>query len=205
MSKLTINNFVIGICKKSHIQFSSRRLILIIFTIAFTTSLAQKKEESKINTKINKDYNSSRKAFKGKLNSEEYIEIRNLILNELNIEIPKKNAILINYYQYGNNCYEYKLDEKDALIVIQNCFRISSKLSKENNTSDFFVYSSEALKKERIETFDNFILDSGFFDKNIFTLKENCRAFFILKPNGEFMKYYGSDYFSEVKSFLEKK
>ncbi|BCY28597.1 hypothetical protein [Flavobacterium okayamense] len=205
MFKLTINSFVVGICKKSYIKLSYRRILLIIFTITFSSSFAQNKEKSKINTKINKDYNSSRKAFKGKLNSEEYKEIRNLILKELKVEIPEKNAILINYYQYGNNCYEYKLDEKDALTVIQNCFRISSRLSKENNTSDFFVYSSEALKKERIETFNNFILDSGFFDKNIFTLKENCRAFFILKSDGEFLKYYGSDYFSEVKNFLEKK
>lgn len=78
-------------------------------------------------------------------------------------------------------------------------------MSKEHNASDFFVYSESVLNKERIENRKNFILDSGFFAKNIFTLQENCRAFFILKPNGEFMKYYGSDYYSEVEKFLKEK
>ena len=34
---------------------------------------------------------------------------------------------------------------------------------------------------------------------------ENCRGFFIIKPNENFMKYYGGDYYSEVKKILENK
>lgn len=177
-------------------------LILIFF---FYSCSVQNKAKEKINTKINKDYISSRKAFYGKLNEVEYKEIRETIINELNTEIPNKNAILINYYQKANNCYEYGLGEKSAESVIDNSINISARMSKNYDTTDFFMYSSDCLDKERVENRKNFILDSGFFYNNIFTLKENCRAFFILKPNGEFMKYYGSDYFSEVGKFLEVK
>ena len=177
-------------------------LILIFF---FYSCSVQNKAEEKINTKINKDYISSRKAFYGKLNEVEYREIRETIINELNTQIPNKNAILINYYQKGNNCYEYGLGEKSGKSVIDNSINISARMSKDYDTTDFFMYSSDCLDKERVENRKNFILDSGFFYNNIFTLKENCRAFFILKPNGEFMKYYGSDYFSEVRKFLEVK
>ncbi|WP_293302591.1 hypothetical protein [Pedobacter sp. UBA4863] len=181
------------------------KLVLLAFMMVFTSCYAQNTKEPKINTKFNKEYASSRKSFVGKLNNVEYKELRNRLLNVLRAEIPDNNAILINYYQKGSNCYEYGLGKKDALTVIENCIRISSQISRENNTTDFFLYSDKTPNKERIENRNNFILDSGFFEENIFTLKENCRAFFILKTNGEFMKYYGSDYYSEVKKFLEKK
>ncbi|MFV0211951.1 hypothetical protein OBK22_09140 [Empedobacter falsenii] len=180
------------------------KLYLIISIINCTFGFAQNSIGSKINTKINNDFISSIKSFVGKLNPEEYKETRKEILKELKVEIPEEKAILIHFYQYGVNCYEYGLKERNALGVIQNTIKISSKISKENNTIDFFIYTSNALHKERIQGKNIFILDSGFFEKNIFTLKENCRAFFILKTNGEFMKYYGSDYFTEVSNFLKK-
>ena len=158
-----------------------------------------------INTKINKEYIASRKTFVGKLNLDEYTKIREVLINELKTEIPINNSILINFYQFGSNCFEYGFTKKDAIIVIDNSIRISSRMSKDHNASDFFVYSENVLNKERVENRKNFILDSGFFADNIFTLQENCSAFFILKPNGEFLKYYGSDYYSEVEKFLKKK
>ncbi len=49
-----------------------------------------------------------------------------------------------------------------------------------------------------------FILDSGFFYENVFTEHQNCEAFLIIKPNGDFHKFYGEDYYTEVENFLEK-
>ena len=109
-------------------------LYFTVSTLLFTSCSAQNSRVSKINTKINKEFISSRKSFIGKLNSEEYKEIRKEILKVLKAEIPENNAILINYYQYGTNCYEYGLKEKDALSVIENSKSISSRISKENNT-----------------------------------------------------------------------
>ena len=177
---------------------------LIFSLISFSFS-AQQKVIGKVNTKINNEYNASRKSFVGKLNLDEYKKIRELITSELKTEIPSNHSILINFYQFGSNCFEYGFTKKDAIIVIDNSIRISSRMSKEHNASDFFVYSENVLNKERVENRKNFILDSGFFADNIFTLQENCSAFFILKPNGEFLKYYGSDYYSEVEKFLKKK
>ncbi|RST28059.1 hypothetical protein [Chryseobacterium lacus] len=178
------------------------KIYFLCFFLTLFSCSAQKNKTKKINTKVNKEYIASRKTFVGKLNPEEFKQIRDLINKELKTEVPNNKSILINYYQLGTNCLEYGLNVKDANTVIENCIRISSRISKEQNAIDFFVYSENALRKERIENRKNFILDSGFFAKNIFTLQENCRAFFILKPNGDFMKYYGSDYYSEVENFL---
>lgn len=179
-------------------------LIIIFFLSSCSTQKkADDKINSKINTKINKDYIASRKTFYGKLNEVEYKEIRKTIIAELKTVIPDKNSILINYHQYGHNCYEYGLKENSAKTEIDNSISISARLSKNYNATDFFIYSTDYPNKKNVENSKIFILDSGFFNNYIFTLKDNCSAFFILKPNGEFMKYYGSDYYSEVSKFLE--
>ena len=181
------------------------KFYILIFSLILFSCSSQKNKIGKINTKINKESVASTKTFVGKLNLEEYKKIRELISNELKTEIPIDNSILVNFYQFGSNCFEYGFTKKDAIIVIDNSIRISSRMSNEHNASDFFVYSENALNKKRVENRKEFILDAGFFAKNIFTLQENCSAFFILKPNGEFLKYYGPDYYSEVEKFLKEK
>lgn len=180
--------------------------LLIIMPFLFSCSVQNKTIKNKnINTNINDQYRASVKAFHGKLNEIEYKEVRELILSELKTKVPENKAILINFYQNGNNCHEYGLSESDSKMVIKNSNRISNRVSNENNAKDFFVFTADCLHKDKIENVEGFILDSGFFTTNFFTLKENCRAFFILKPNGEFLKYYGSDYFSQVQYFLQIK
>lgn len=180
--------------------------LLILMPFLFSCSVQNQKIKNKtINTKINEEYRASIKAFHGKLNEVEYKEVRELILTELKTKVPEKKAILINFYQNGNNCHEYGLSERDSRAVIKNSITISESMSNENNAEDFFVFTADCLHKDKLENVEGFILDSGFFTTNFFTLKENCRAFFILKPNGEFLKYYGSDYYSEVQYFLQIK
>jgi hypothetical protein len=55
---------------------------------------------------------------------------------------------------------------------------------------------------DRVAMKNNFIMDSGFFSNNIFTEREMCSAFIIIKPNGKFFKYYGEDYNTKIKDFL---
>ncbi|KUJ55577.1 hypothetical protein [Chryseobacterium aquaticum] len=166
---------------------------------------AQAEKKQKINTKFNSDYFKSRKKFYGKLTPEQLKNIRFLIGDELKIELDENKSILINYHQYGENCYVYKLNNKDAEKVIDNTINISSRISEKNNTEDFFIYSDDAFNVERYEKRNNFVKDSGFFSQTVFTLKENCTAFFILKPNGEFLKQYGFDYFTDVENFLKSR
>ena len=171
----------------------------------FSNCIAQKRKVGKINTKINEEYAKSSKEFYGKLDSVQNKEIRGIMAIELNTDITENKAILINYYQYGNNCFEYGFNKKEANNVLENGLKISARMSKENNTVDFFVYSEDALNKKSFINNKLFKLDNGFFSQNIFTLKENCSAFFILKPDGNFMKYYGFDYYSIVEEFLKRK
>jgi hypothetical protein len=180
------------------------KLLLLLFLITNLIA-AQKANGVKINTVANSEYEKSRKVFKGKILEENFIQIRELIAKELKTEIPKDKTILINYFQFGKNCIDYGFpnEEKDFEDTIKNCIRLSKDICQKNNAIDFFVYSKNALLKNALEKQENFILDSGFFAKNIFTLQENCKAFLILKPNGDFIKYYGEDYYSEVEKYLK--
>ena len=90
-------------------------------------------------------------------------------------------------------------------IVTDNGLRISNEISAKNNAIDFFVFIKDSYNNAILSTREQFILDKGFFHNKVFTLHENCKDFFILKPDGEFMKYYGEDYYTEVECFLSRK
>jgi hypothetical protein len=124
---------------------------------------------------------------------------------ELNTKIPEGKSILINYRQKARNCISLSLNNNDFLKFTNRRIKISSRISADNNTSDYFVFKKNAFYINLYKEKQNFKLDSGFFYNNIFTLHETCDAFFIIKPNGDFLKYYGGDYFSKVKTFLEEK
>ena len=126
-------------------------IILFFLSSCSTQKKTDDKISSKINTKINKDYIASRKTFYGKLNEVEYKEIRKTIIAELKAVIPDKNSILINYHQHGNNCHEYGLEENSAKTQIDNIFRISARMSKNYNATDFFIYSTDYPIKKNVK------------------------------------------------------
>ncbi|NGY35915.1 hypothetical protein FQU23_000115 [Flavobacterium sp. XN-5] len=156
-----------------------------------------------LNSVLNKQYIESRKSFKGKLNPQQFQEIRSLIIKELNAEIPADKSILINYSQRAPNCLSLNINNI-SFSGFDRSIEISKRISKKYNTIDFFVFSEDVVNKEIYEEQKDFIKDSGFFYDNVFTLHENCEAFFILKSNGDFMKYYGEDYYSKVEYFLRR-
>lgn len=181
------------------------KFFILFFVCNFSFSaFAQQDSKTNGNTKLNQQQLKSRKSFVGKLNTKEYKELRNHLLNTLQIDAPEETTLVVHFFQKGINCLEYGLHEETGIHIINNVITISDRMSMQYNAKDFFVYTSDALNKNRFEEHEKFILDSGFFNNEIFTLKENCRAFFILKPDGSYMKYYGSDYFSEVEMFLKK-
>lgn len=157
-----------------------------------------------VNTKANTEYKKSIKVFSGKLNTSEYNELKNIIEKELNVKIPPGKSILINFNQKAPNCISLGLSNKDVSTVTDNRVWISSGISSNNNAADFYVFTDDSFHKDIYQARLNFKLDSGFFYNNVFTLHENCTAIFVIKPNGDFLKYYGEDSFSEVKYFLEK-
>ena len=157
-----------------------------------------------VNTKLNPELIQSRKSFSGKVNNYQYNELKKKLEKELNTKIPERKIILINYRQKARNCISLRLSSSDFSKFTNRIVQISSRISADNNTSDYFVYEGNAFYKNLYREKQNFKLDSGFFYNNIFTLHETCDAFIIIKPNGDFLKYYGGDYFSIVQTFLEK-
>lgn len=157
-----------------------------------------------INKELNSKYKASRKKISGKLTPSEYTEMKTLLEKELGVPISGKQSILINYDQKAPNCILLASSESSIVHVLKNRARISYEMSQKYNATDFFVYESNSYFADLYASDSFFKVDSGFFFNNIFTLHENCQAFYILKPNGDFLKYYGEDYYSEVKEFLEK-
>lgn len=180
------------------------KLLTTATLLLFAICNAQKNTDLKINTKVNKEFLETQQSLFGKLDSEDAKIIRAMITKELDAAIPDDRSIFINYFQYGTHCYEYGLSKKDSNSTVDRQIKISSSVTKDYNVADFFVYTNQYPKKENFEKRKNFILDSGFFQKTIFTIQDHCSAFFILKPNGDFIKHYGPDYHSQVLEFLKK-
>lgn len=178
---------------------------VVIVLIASCTSKKINSTAASVNTKLNNDYIASTKSFQGKLNPEQYIEIKTALEIELKTEIKQGKSILINYVQNAPNCIFAGYSKKSMSKVTDNELKISNEISAKNNAIDFFVFTKDSYNNALLSTRANFILDSGFFYTKVFTLHENCEAFFILKPNGEFMKYYGEDYYTQVENFMKIK
>lgn len=179
-----------------------RKTILVLFLCLYCLSSC-KTGAQRVNSRLNNEYLASIKTFKGNLNSTDLREVRARLETALNTKLYPDKAIVINYVQSARNCFEMQFPKQTRTQIMNNSVRISSKLSLEGNAQDFFVYNSDATDVDLLSKRDKFILDSGFFHKEIFTLHENCRAFFIIKPNGDFIKHYGSDYYTHVKNFLQ--
>lgn len=191
--------------RKLDLMKSQKNLFYLLLALLIFSCGSQKNTtpESPFNTELNEEYWESVKVFRGTLSSEEYPEIRKMIELELGETIPKDKAILINFEQHGRNCRQLALPVESMQRVIQRVTELSDRISSENNTVDYFIYTENVPRKKLYQQNENFRPDTGFFSKNIFTLHENCSGFFILKTNGEFMKYYGNDYFTHVKNFLQ--
>ncbi|WP_394907490.1 hypothetical protein [uncultured Mesonia sp.] len=178
-------------------------LVFIILLISCGTNKGI--TNTKVNTYPNSKYKKSRTAYAGTLNKNEYDELIKRLEIELKTTIPNDKSILINYNQKAPNCTNVRYSEKDNKQVTNNRIRISSRMSSNYNAVDFFVYAKDSFNKKIYEQMTEFIMDSGFFYENVFTEHQNCAGFLIIKPNGEFYKQYGEDYYSEVKAFFEKK
>lgn len=139
----------------------------------------------KINTRLNSEYRNSKKSMIGHLDKDEYSAMKQRLESELNTEIPEGKSILINFNQKAPNCLKERFGNIE--MNIHSGVEMSHRISSENNTLDFFVFTDDSFKKSFYSSTPTYQLDSGFFYNTIFTLHENCEAFFILKPN-DFMK-----------------
>lgn len=159
----------------------------------------------KVNTNpLNKKYRESRKSIYGKLKLDEYKHLKSELEKELNTKIPEGKSIFISFEQAASNCSLVK----DGKAYLQGFHYLhtsfAGKMSNENNTVDFYLYDANSFLKSYTEKNIKYRLDSGYFATKIFTLKENCEAFFILKPNGKFLISYGSDNLTKASELLKE-
>ncbi|MFD2824507.1 hypothetical protein ACFS5M_12565 [Lacinutrix iliipiscaria] len=178
-------------------------LISLSWSCKSPESISNYKPSSNINTEFNTAYFQSSGSVYGTLDKAVYDQIKTAIELELSTTIPESKSILINFRQDGRNCFSMKNNGKSYLNNLKGNSKTSSRISSQNNAVDFFIFSKKSYFNDVIKMEENFFIDSGFFYQNIFTEHENCSAFLVIKPNGKFMKYYGVDYFTKAKNFLE--
>lgn len=158
-----------------------------------------------VNTKDNRVYVNSIKAFEGTLPLDQYKKMRSSLQRELDASFSEDLNILVHYEQRGSNCLKYDGYEKALPWAIKTLASGNKKLFRKFNTVENFVYNANSFFHKELKEVAVFRLDSGYFKENIFKLNENCSAFFLLKTNGEFIIYYGEDYMGEVLNFLKRK
>tara|TARA_R110002012_G_scaffold262473_2_gene444756 strand:+ start:483 stop:1064 length:582 start_codon:yes stop_codon:yes gene_type:complete len=180
-------------------------LILTSLTILYSCSNILNINGLEVNKELNKSYRESNESILGIFTNKEYEEIKSSIQKSLNAVIPDGKSIIIHYEQAGENCLLADSDSTSISIVADNGKRISNRMSKSYNAVDFFIYTEDSFFKNIYESKYYYQQDQGFFKNYIFTKQKNCSGFFILKPDGEFMIYYGEDYFTEVENFFNSK
>lgn len=178
------------------------------FTLTMILLSCNKNMVSSYNEQSNKNsyskYEEVRETYDGKYSKSEYDELVKKLETELNVTIPAEKSIIINFDQNAPSCFIAKYSRNSNKIMTNNRIKISSKTASTFNAVDFFVYTKDAHNSKIYEKLPEFKVDSGFFYENIFTEHLNCEAFIVIKPNGEFLKYYGGDYSTEVVNFLKK-
>lgn len=191
-----------------HKYVKKHMLILIVIPMIScgTTKITDLKTStySGVHTTLNEASINSRKAFSGTLDHSHYIELKSMIEKELDTKIPAGKSILINFHQKATNCIPLSLSSLDYVKYTNRGIQNSLRIGKNYPVVSYVVFAENAFHKDLFEATKNFKPDSGFFYNHVFKLHENCEAFLIVKPNGDFLKYYGSDYYNEVVGFLKK-
>jgi hypothetical protein len=178
---------------------------VLAITIASCGSQKEKSKSTAVNTYPNWKYKKSRKSLHGTLDSQQYLDTKAALEKELNVKIPAGKSIMIHFDQKAPNCINVRFNDDQNSKIIGRGHSLSDEESVKYNVEQFSVYTADSFFAKKFEANKKFRLDTGYFSTNIFTLQENCAAFYILKPNGKHITYYGEDYFSEVKDFFEKK
>lgn len=179
-------------------------IIIMISACGTKKNTTTKNKREKVKTKVDSKYKKYYRGYAGTLDASEYSEIIKLFEKELDTTLQTNKSILINFDQKAPRCISYDFDKESMHNYIENVLRISSDMSLKFNANDYFVYTEDSYGKEAYEKHEEYILDSGFFYDQIFTEHEICGGFIIIKPNGDFYKHFGEDYFSEVRAFFEE-
>ncbi len=163
----------------------NRYRILLVTVVLLFSNYSNAQESTALNSGLNTTYNEayieSIEIFTGKLDTDEYNRVKAAIEKELGVSIPDEKSILINYHQYGQNCFGMNSSKKGYFRRVDKGVKISSNFSRFNNAVDFFVFSEDVFFKDEYLKKKKFHQDSGFFYNTIFTSHNNCEGFFCFK------------------------
>ena len=175
--------------------------IVLILSLTFINLCKAQKKFPKVNTNFNSKYRKSKEFFTGNINKSNYKTFIRILERELDTIIPNGKSIMINFNQRATNCH---FANADITNVTNKRIQTSSIMSKEHNAVYFFVYTKDAFHKDQHQKDKRFILDRGYFHRSVFTEHKNCKGIFVLKPNGEFLRYYGEDNYMDADTFLRE-
>ena len=181
-----------------------KKIYLIIFSIALLSCKSKKVViiPENINSKYNQEYIDSKVSIFGKLTTDNYSELISKIESSLNIKIDKSRKIYLNFQQKGKNCI--RAGQNSSKIDFSKTLEISERITSKYNTQRILSYHKNSFFYNQLSSKKIWVLDSkDFLNNTVFDLKENCEAFLIIKPNGEFYKFYGEDHFSTVENLLK--
>ena len=182
----------------NYLQF----FILGIALILISCSSGKVNTQDGVYTRIDEEYKKTRKTALGQLDQNDYEKLIEELERVMDTTIPKGRGILINFNQRAPYCYSYAYDESTIETITDNSIQISANICVKNAAVDYFIYTSNSYFKSIYEKKKEYKLDPGYFADKVFSLKENCSGFLALRADGQFMKYYGDDYFTKAAQFL---
>lgn len=177
-----------------------KKYIFILFLIIGFSAKPQ--EKNLANSEYNKKYKKSITSKHGRLSTDELSEMKSSLAKELQISLENNKALVIYYFQHGKNCLLASYNYEGVLNILNNKYRIANSAEKRFNIKSYYVYNSNSFFNTLLAKQEAFILDSGFFKNVLFKEDRNCEGFYILKENGDYMRYYGSDYSDEIENFI---
>lgn len=179
------------------------KLYLLLLSMLVGISLnAQNRKD--VNSEFNKQYKKSLSSKTGTLSTDEFFQMKSSLSKELQINLNENKAVVIQYFQYGKNCLLAGYNHEDVLNILNNMYRIASSAEKRFNIKNYYVYNSNSFFESILVNQESFVLDSDFLKEVIFTEDKNCKSFYLLKDNGEFLICYGEDNYDDIEAFLSK-
>ena len=179
----------------------SRILLLVFF--CFTISKAQNHYGNKNKLNFHSSlYSKITQQALGELNLEEYSEFRLSLENQIKTKLPKNKAIIISYHQVAHHCFHTK--QKSKIQFQKNILKLKE-LAETENALVFFYYNPKSKLGTILKNTIDYKKDTDYFFQQLFSNQDFCTAIFVVKPNREFIKYYGLKSEVEISYFLDQK
>ncbi|OYU85736.1 MAG: hypothetical protein CFE24_00585 [Flavobacterium sp. BFFFF2] len=174
----------------------------LIIVLTACSSVKNKAELQDVGNESN--FVAKLKSNKGKFNEKELSSFRDTLSKIFKRNLPEQYPILVKYCSKGDECILLRFSKYEQFSTINRSISISEELCQEFNAINLCVYTKDCEFKDLLVARNNFVLDSGFIKDNIFYNNRDCEGFILVKPTGNFYKYYGSDYYSIVKSYFNE-